>query len=121
MFARLAKRTSGHRPVYFLKSTGKHHNLSNTNSISAVVLNFTRHQSSSSSRDNDNNNGSDMEPMSTNDTPINASFELHRVDLAHGSFFALHRPLLGITNGPMFTNNNPNNLMNDEDYEGKCH
>ncbi|KAF8981475.1 hypothetical protein BGZ46_002730 [Entomortierella lignicola] len=60
-----------------------------------------------------------MEPLSTNETPFNASFELHRVDLAHGSFFALHRPLLGIANGPMFANNQGNNMMNEEDYEGK--
>ncbi|KAG0257829.1 hypothetical protein BG011_003725 [Mortierella polycephala] len=90
----------------------------------AVSSMSIRHQSSSSSsrRDNDNNSkgsssSADVESIPSKDAPINASFELHRIDLAHGSFFALHRPLLGITNGPMFTSSN-NNMMNDEDYEG---
>ncbi|KAF9347432.1 hypothetical protein BGX26_001075 [Mortierella sp. AD094] len=99
MFARLSKRAAD-QPAHFLKSAAKSHGrLRTANSISAVSI---RHQSSSSSsRDNDNSNGPDIEPMSTSETPVNASFELHRVDLAHGSFFALHRPLLGIANDPV--------------------
>ncbi|GJJ75335.1 aurora kinase A-interacting protein [Entomortierella parvispora] len=81
--------------------------------------------SSSSSHDNDNGNtkattkksSSDLDPITNKELPINASFELHQVDLAHGSFFALHRPLLGITNGPMFGNNNHAHMLNDEDFE----
>lgn len=60
-----------------------------------------------------------MDPITNKNLPINASFELHQVDLAHGSFFALHRPLLGITNGPMFGNNHHAHMLNDEDFEGK--
>ena len=89
-----------------------------------------RHQSSSSSsHGNDNGNAntttkknnSDLDPITNQELPVNASFELHRVDLAHGSFFALHRPLLGITNGPMFANNSHGHahMLNDEDFEGK--
>jgi hypothetical protein len=96
-----------------------------------VAMSMTRrHQSSSSSsHGNDNGNAntttkktnSDLDPITNQELPINASFELHRVDLAHGSFFALHRPLLGITNGPMFANNNHGHahMLNDEDFEGK--
>ncbi|KAF9112895.1 hypothetical protein BGX27_002602 [Mortierella sp. AM989] len=118
MFTILSKRAAG-QPAHFLKSAAKNHgHLRASNSISAVSISSIRHQSSSSSsRDNDNSNSPDMEPLSTNEAPVNASFELHQVDLAHGSFFALHRPLLGIANGPMFANSN--NMMNEEDYEGK--
>ncbi|KAG0304252.1 hypothetical protein BGZ97_001567 [Linnemannia gamsii] len=128
MFTSLAKRASG--SAHFLKSA-THNNIrnhhqrilrssNNNNSRAVVSFNSIRHQSSSSSsRDNDNSNNQDIEPISSNEVPINASIELHRVDLAHGSFFAMHRPLLGIANGPMFANNNNNNQFHEEDYEGK--
>ncbi|KAF8948085.1 hypothetical protein BGZ47_006493 [Haplosporangium gracile] len=110
MFTRLAKRASG--PAQFLRSATHHNNIrnrilrtNNTNNGAVISFNSIRYQSSSSSsRDNDNSNNQDIEPISSNEVPINASIELHRVDLAHGSFFALHRPLLGIANGPMFAN-----------------
>ncbi|KAF9134943.1 hypothetical protein BGX30_011707 [Mortierella sp. GBA39] len=117
MFTRLANRASG--PAQFLR-TATHNNIRNrfnNNSSAVVSFNSIRHQSSSSSsRDNDNSNNQDIEPISSNEVPINASIELHRVDLAHGSFFAMHRPLLGITNGPMFASNN-HNQFHEEDYE----
>lgn len=47
-----------------------------------------------------------MDPVESKQVSVSASFELHQIDLAHGSFFAMHRPLLGITNGPMFANTN---------------
>ncbi|KAG0274940.1 hypothetical protein BGZ96_004009 [Linnemannia gamsii] len=125
MFTSLAKRASG--SAHFLKSAThnnirnqNHRILRNNNSCSSTVvsLNSIRHQSSSSSsRDNDNSNNQDIEPISSNEVPINASIELHRVDLAHGSFFAMHRPLLGIANGPMFASHN--SQFHEEDYEGK--
>ncbi|KAI7829371.1 hypothetical protein BC939DRAFT_441694 [Gamsiella multidivaricata] len=115
MFTGLIKR-AGAPPISVLKSALRDRRIAHF--VRPVVFVGTvRHQSSSSSsRDNDNSNNADMEPITTNEAPVNASFELHRVDLAHGSFFALHRPLLGITNGPMFTSNS-SNLMNEEDYE----
>ncbi|KAF9916822.1 hypothetical protein FBU30_001143 [Linnemannia zychae] len=123
MFTRLAKQAAA--PAQILKSAIHNNNNSIRNNhlvlrtnTAVVSFNSVRHQSSSSSsRDNDNSNNQDIEPMTSNEVPINASIELHRVDLAHGSFFAMHRPLLGITNGPMFTNNNGH--MNEEEYEGK--
>ncbi|KAI1298992.1 hypothetical protein EDD11_006573 [Mortierella claussenii] len=82
------------------------------------TMTSTRHQSSSSSsRDNDNGNSTEVKPIAPKEPPVNASFELHQVDLAHCSFFALHRPLLGITNGPMFTSNHQ--FMDPDDFEGK--
>ncbi|KAG0204774.1 hypothetical protein BGX28_003391 [Mortierella sp. GBA30] len=122
MFTRLANRApTGH--TQFLKNRLSHERIVVT-VRPAVSMTSLRYQSSSSSsssssRDNDNSNA-DLEPMTTNEVPVNAALELHRVDLAHGSFFALHRPLLGIANGPMFaSNNNNNNNMMDEDFEGK--
>ncbi|KAG0045488.1 hypothetical protein BGZ89_005596 [Linnemannia elongata] len=118
MFTRLTKRASG--PAQLLRTATHHNNIRNrfnNNSAAVVSCNSIRHQSSSSSsRDNDNSNNQDIEPISSNEVPINASIELHRVDLAHGSFFAMHRPLLGIANGPMFANNN-HNQQYEEDYE----
>ncbi|KAF9899597.1 hypothetical protein BX616_002940 [Lobosporangium transversale] len=112
MFARLAKRAA--QPVSALRGTKNCNN--NILRNPSLGLNAIRHQSSSSSsRDNDNSNNSEVEPISPNEKPVNASFELQQVDLAHGSFFALHRPLLGITNGPMFASNN--GLFNDDDPE----
>ncbi|KAG9062446.1 hypothetical protein KI688_005361 [Linnemannia hyalina] len=109
MFTRLANRASG--PAQFLRTATHHNNIRNhfnNSSAAAVSFNSIRHQSSSSSsRDNDNSNNQDIEPISSNEVPINASIELHRVDLAHGSFFAMHRPLLGIANGPMFAIEHP--------------
>ncbi|KAF9978026.1 hypothetical protein BGZ73_003953 [Actinomortierella ambigua] len=78
--------------------------------------------SSSSSRNNDNNNTNSSDKalspidMSLNpDMPLmHSTLELHRVDLAHGNFFALHRPLLGITNGPMFAQQS---MATEEDFE----
>ncbi|KAG0334546.1 hypothetical protein BG000_008230 [Podila horticola] len=75
--------------------------------------------SSSSSHDNDNNPDLSSNTVTSNEpSTTNASLELHRVDLAHGSFFALHRPLLGIANGPMFAPPN-NHMIHDEEFEGK--
>ncbi|KAG0254338.1 hypothetical protein BGZ95_006071 [Linnemannia exigua] len=48
---------------------------------STIAMVARRHQSSSSSS--------------------SSSSSMDRIDLAHGSFFALHRPLLGLTNKPM--------------------
>ncbi|KAF9581972.1 hypothetical protein BGW38_000828 [Lunasporangiospora selenospora] len=53
----------------------------------------------------DNRSHPEGDPNAASDAPQQPLFDLHRIDLAHGSFFALHRPLLGITNGPMFSNN----------------
>ncbi|KAF9094229.1 hypothetical protein BGX29_004834 [Mortierella sp. GBA35] len=121
MFTRLVKRASV--PAQLLRNNNNSTTFRNQrhlrNNVNFVSFNSIRHQSSSSSRDNDNNNNQeDIEPITSNDVPINASLELHRVDLAHGSFFALHRPLLGIANGPMFANHH-NNHLSEEDYEGK--
>ncbi|KAF9146843.1 hypothetical protein BG015_011484 [Linnemannia schmuckeri] len=118
MFTRLIKRASG--PAQFFRTATHHNNIrnrilpiNNINHGAVISFNSIRHQSSSSSsRDNDNSNNQDIEPISSNDVPINASIELHRVDLAHGSFFAMHRPLLGIANGPMFANNPVDDLVN---------
>ncbi|KAF9576149.1 hypothetical protein EC968_010272 [Mortierella alpina] len=117
MFTRLAKRA--HSPAQALKA-GIRHQRSPAAARPAFAYASVRFQSSSSSsRDNDNSSNSELDPIASNEVPVNAALELHRVDLAHGSFFALHRPLLGIANGPMFaTNNNHHNMM-DEDYEGK--
>ncbi|KAG0261006.1 hypothetical protein DFQ27_003223 [Actinomortierella ambigua] len=79
--------------------------------------------SSSSSRNNDNNNTNNnsdnaLSPIDlslNSDLPLmHSTLELHRVDLAHGNFFALHRPLLGITNGPMFAQQS---MASEEDFE----
>ncbi|KAF9368691.1 hypothetical protein CPB97_004342 [Podila verticillata] len=86
---------------------------------SASVFNMSvRFQSSSSSsHDNDNNPDLSSSTVASNEpSTTNASLELHRVDLAHGSFFALHRPLLGIANGPMFAPPH-NHMINDEEFE----
>ncbi|KAF9274632.1 hypothetical protein BGZ68_000481 [Mortierella alpina] len=115
MFTKLAKRA--HHPAQALKAGIRQH-ISPTAVRPAIAYTSVRFQSSSSSsRDNDNSSSSDLDPIASNEVPVNAALELHRVDLAHGSFFALHRPLLGIANGPMFANNNNNHMM-DEDYEG---
>ncbi|KAF9941583.1 hypothetical protein BGZ67_004650 [Mortierella alpina] len=117
MFIRLAKRA--HSPAEALKAGIRHQRFSPASARPAYAYASVRFQSSSSSsRDNDNSSNSDLDPITSNEVPVNAALELHRVDLAHGSFFALHRPLLGIANGPMFANNNHHNMM-DEDYEGK--
>ncbi|KAF9941111.1 hypothetical protein BGZ65_005004 [Modicella reniformis] len=82
--------------------------------IPTAAITPIRYQSSSSSRrDNENQDNTDVDPVKSKETPVNASFELHQVDLAHGSFFAMHRPLLGITNGPMFANTSTSNDMGD--------
>ncbi|KAG0235564.1 hypothetical protein BGW42_005003 [Actinomortierella wolfii] len=97
-----------------------HHNVS-----ALRTLGSTRsfQSSSSSSRNNDNNNNTNNNDnavppidMSLNsDLPLmHSTLELHRVDLAHGNFFALHRPLLGITNGPMFAQQS---MATEEDFE----
>ncbi|CAO3566444.1 unnamed protein product [Mortierella alpina] len=115
MFTRLAKRA--HSPAQALKAGIRHQRFSPAAGRPALAYASVRFQSSSSSsRDNDNSSNSELDPIASNEVPVNAALELHRVDLAHGSFFALHRPLLGIANGPMFANNNHHNMM-DEDYE----
>ncbi|KAG0036500.1 hypothetical protein BGZ82_004127 [Podila clonocystis] len=90
--------------------------------VSSAVFNLGARRfqsSSSSSHDNDNNPDLSSNTVASNEpSTTNASLELHRVDLAHGSFFALHRPLLGIANGPMFAPPN-NHMINDEEFEGK--
>ncbi|KAF9323615.1 hypothetical protein BG006_001289 [Podila minutissima] len=85
----------------------------NTNTLRTIVASH-RFQSSSSWSNNNSNNIHDLASMVTSDNiSANAALGgLHRVDLAHGSFFALHRPLLGINNGPMFA-------QNFEEFEGK--
>ncbi|KAG0087827.1 hypothetical protein BGZ92_006937 [Podila epicladia] len=85
----------------------------NTNTFRTIVASH-RFQSSSSWSNNNSNNIHDLPSMVTSDNiSANAALGgLHRVDLAHGSFFALHRPLLGINNGPMFA-------QNFEEFEGK--
>lgn len=88
---------------------------------SALVFNMSVRFQSSSSSSHDNDNSPDLSSSTvTSNEPstTNASLELHRVDLAHGSFFALHRPLLGIANGPMFAPPN-NHMINDEEFEGR--
>ncbi|KAK3839642.1 MAG: hypothetical protein J3R72DRAFT_178287 [Linnemannia gamsii] len=121
MFTRLVKRASA--PAQSLRSATLNNNIairnngSNYRILRTNVVSIRHQSSSSSSRDNDNSNNQDIEPITSNEVPINASIELHRVDLAHGSFFAMHRPLLGIANGPMFANHNHNHL-HEEDYEG---
>lgn len=84
----------------------------NTNTLRTIVTSH-RFQSSSSWSNNNNSNLHDMAMVSDNISANATLGGLHRVDLAHGSFFALHRPLLGITNGPMFA-------QNFEEFEGKC-
>lgn len=84
----------------------------NTNTLRTIVTSH-RFQSSSSWSNNNNSNLHDMAMVSDNISANGTLGGLHRVDLAHGSFFALHRPLLGITNGPMFA-------QNFEEFEGKC-
>ncbi|KAF9279019.1 hypothetical protein BGZ88_000224 [Linnemannia elongata] len=65
---------------------------------STIAMVTRRHQSSSSP-----SSSSDMMPLdfaslvTSGERPIQAS-SMDRIDLAHGSFFALHRPLLGLTN-----------------------
>ncbi|KAF9092527.1 hypothetical protein BGX23_004203 [Mortierella sp. AD031] len=72
---------------------------------STVAMVARRHQSSSSSSSSPSS-PSDMIPLdfasmvTSTERPIQAS-SMDRIDLAHGSFFALHRPLLGLTNKPM--------------------
>ncbi|KAF9383097.1 hypothetical protein CPB97_006748 [Podila verticillata] len=83
----------------------------NTNTLRTIVASH-RFQSSSSWSNNNISNLHDMAMVSDNISANAALGGLHRVDLAHGSFFALHRPLLGITNGPMFA-------QNFEEFEGK--
>ncbi|KAF8940595.1 hypothetical protein BGZ47_007689 [Haplosporangium gracile] len=67
---------------------------------STIAMVAHRHQSSSSSSPS---SSSDMMPLdfaslvTSGERPIQAS-SMDRIDLAHGSFFALHRPLLGLTN-----------------------
>ncbi|KAF9151288.1 hypothetical protein BG015_006854 [Linnemannia schmuckeri] len=67
---------------------------------STIAMVARRHQSSSSSSPS---SSSDMMPLdfaslvTSGERPIQAS-SMDRIDLAHGSFFALHRPLLGLTN-----------------------
>ncbi|KAG0345268.1 hypothetical protein BG004_003822 [Podila humilis] len=89
----------------------------NTNTLRTIVT--TRRFQSSSSWSSNNNNNNDLSRhdlasmVSSDNISVNAALGgLHQVDLAHGSFFALHRPLLGITNGPMFA-------QNHEEFEGK--
>ncbi|KAG0026204.1 hypothetical protein BGZ81_006549 [Podila clonocystis] len=88
--------------------------------VPAAVFNLGARRfqsSSSSSHDNDNNPDLSSNTVASNEpSTTNASLELHRVDLAHGSFFALHRPLLGIANGPMFAAPN-SHMINDEEFE----
>ncbi|KAI9231274.1 MAG: hypothetical protein BYD32DRAFT_467311 [Podila humilis] len=83
----------------------------NTNTLRTIVASH-RFQSSSSWSNNNISNLHDMAMVSDNISANATLGGLHRVDLAHGSFFALHRPLLGITNGPMFA-------QNFEEFEGK--
>jgi len=129
MFPRLAQRAV--RPALALRAPLRHH-ISLRPAIPTVTATNAsiRHQSSSSSRrDNENQDNPDVDPVQSKEASVNASFELHRIDLAHGSFFAMHRPLLGITNGPMFadTSNNMtdgtsiNSTTSEGDYEGKFH
>lgn len=85
----------------------------NTNNLRTIVAS-QRFQSSSSWSNSNSSNIHDLASMVTSDISANAALGgLHRVDLAHGSFFALHRPLLGIANGPMFS-------QSFEEFEGKC-
>ncbi|KAF9416416.1 hypothetical protein BGZ94_010220 [Podila epigama] len=82
--------------------------LTQNKSVLRTVVASRRFQSSSSWSNNNNNNNShhDIASMVNSESMVaNTLGGLHRVDLAHGSFFALHRPLLGITNGPMFAQN----------------
>ncbi|KAK3834339.1 MAG: hypothetical protein JOS17DRAFT_738732 [Linnemannia elongata] len=66
---------------------------------STIAMVARRHQSSSSSP----SSSSDVVPLdfaslvTSGERPIQAS-SMDRIDLAHGSFFAIHRPLLGLTN-----------------------
>ncbi|KAF9311968.1 hypothetical protein BG003_006766 [Podila horticola] len=84
----------------------------NTNNLRTIVAS-QRFQSSSSWSNSNSSNIHDLASMVTSDISANAALGgLHRVDLAHGSFFALHRPLLGIANGPMFS-------QSFEEFEGK--
>src|SRR5690554_1455370 len=69
-----------------------------------------RYQSSSSINDVAFN---DLASIITPERPIHAS-SMDRIDLAHGSFFALHRPLLGVTSVPMETQS-----PSFQNYEGK--
>ncbi|KAF9912108.1 hypothetical protein EC991_001054 [Linnemannia zychae] len=118
MFTRLVKRAGGPAQSLRTATTFTNNIRNNTRHLRTNIIAIRHQSSSSSSRDNDNSNNQDMEPITSNEVPINASIELHRIDLAHGSFFAMHRPLLGIANGPMFTTNN-NHHHHEDDYEGK--
>ncbi|KAG0217250.1 hypothetical protein BGX31_000298 [Mortierella sp. GBA43] len=105
MFPRLA----GTRPALALKASLRYQ-AQLRSAVPASAMASIRHQSSSSSsRDNENQDSDKVDPVQSTAPHVNASFELHRIDLAHGSFFAMHRPLLGITNGPMFGNTSTNN------------
>ncbi|GJJ74346.1 hypothetical protein EMPS_06704 [Entomortierella parvispora] len=76
-----------------------------------------RFQSSSSSSSSDFASfQNDFAALVAPERPVHAS-TLDRLDLAHGAFFALDRPLLGITNMPMESSNaediaNVENLTN---------
>ncbi|KAG0288556.1 hypothetical protein BGZ98_004213 [Dissophora globulifera] len=93
MFTRLYKRATQSHPQAREAALRHHRGILRTASP-AVSCTSIRHQSSSSSsRDNDNSNNSEVEPIAKDDTLGHGSFELQRVDLAHGSFFALHHPV----------------------------
>ncbi|KAG0360046.1 hypothetical protein BGX24_005646 [Mortierella sp. AD032] len=87
MFTRLVKRASA--PAQSLRSATLNNNNairnngSNYRILRTNVVSIRHQSSSSSSRDNDNSNNQDIEPITSNEVPINASIELHRVDLAH--------------------------------------
>ncbi|KAK3821229.1 MAG: hypothetical protein J3Q66DRAFT_332861 [Benniella sp.] len=111
MFPRLAQRAV--RPALVLRAPLRHH-IALRPAIPTATNASIRHQSSSSSRrDNENQDNPDVDPVQSKEASVNASFELHRIDLAHGSFFAMHRPLLGITNGPMFANTSSDTSSNN--------
>ncbi|KAG0282983.1 hypothetical protein BGZ96_012653 [Linnemannia gamsii] len=70
---------------------------------STIAMVTRRHQSSSSSSPSSSSDMMSLDfasMVTSGERPIHAS-SMDRIDLAQGSFFALHRPLLGLTNKSM--------------------
>jgi len=73
-------------------------------SLSTAPRRFQSSPSSSSPSNDFASFQNDFAALVTPERPIHAS-TLDRLDLAHGAFFALDRPLLSITNLPLESSN----------------